>query len=287
MTNCDKIQTIGTALQDNLNDRGVACIFGNTSGKQTLLDMANLINSNNLLGLGDSVITIAASRPYLLSGEKTDLIVTLKNGVGTPLANKSITISDGTSSYSGITNSNGIFTLYDIGVSADTTFTATYDSTITNSCLVEYCTFADYCVTNNNKSSGYYTGSATTYNIDDTGLTVTATNGQLNFRDLNGTINVPFEVSLELLSNDITPRMYFYQGSYGTAIASGTFYTSGNAPTSIRFKVESDKITRYINDSSSVITDSATIQSTASCRIGTASSVTGSIKYRNFKIKQL
>jgi len=136
MTNCDKIQTIGTALQDNLNDRGVACIFGNTSGKQTLLDMANLINSNNLLGLGDSVITISASRPYLLSGEKTDITVTLKNGVGTPLVNKTIEISDGTNTYTGITNALGTFVLFDIEISQDTTFTATYDSTVTGSCTV-------------------------------------------------------------------------------------------------------------------------------------------------------
>lgn len=286
MTICDKINTVGNALQDNLNDRGVDCTYGVGTGKSTLLDMANLINENNLLGIGDNVISITASRPYLLEDETTDLIISLKNGIGQPLQNKTVTISDGTNTYNGITNSNGEYTLYNITVTEDTTFTATYD-TVSATCLVEYCSFADYCVTNNNNSSGYYTGSATTYSIDDTGLTVTATNGQLNFRDFNGTINVPFEVSFELLSNDITPRMYFYQASYGTAITSGTFYTSGNAPTIIRFKVESDKVTRYINNSSSVIADSLTVQSTASCRIGTASNVTGSIKYRNFKIKQL
>ena len=39
MTICDKIQTIGTTLQDNLNDRGVSCTFGGGTGESTVLDM--------------------------------------------------------------------------------------------------------------------------------------------------------------------------------------------------------------------------------------------------------
>ena len=49
---------------------------------------------------------------------------------------------------SGITNLNGIFTLYNVSVSQDTTFTATYN-TVSDSCLVEYCIFADYNDPNN------------------------------------------------------------------------------------------------------------------------------------------
>lgn len=43
---------------------------------------------------------------------------------------------------------NGLFTLFDVEVSADTTFTATY-GTETATCLVEYCIFADYNDPNN------------------------------------------------------------------------------------------------------------------------------------------
>ena len=43
---------------------------------------------------------------------------------------------------------NGIFTLYNVSVSQDTTFTATY-GTVSDSCLVEYCIFADYNDPNN------------------------------------------------------------------------------------------------------------------------------------------
>ena len=34
-TICDKINTVGTTLQENLNDRGVDCTFGSGTG-QTL-----------------------------------------------------------------------------------------------------------------------------------------------------------------------------------------------------------------------------------------------------------
>ena len=148
MTICDKIQIVGETMETNLNARGVSCTFGAGTGEKNILQMANLINATNLKGSADSIINISASRPYLLSGEKTDLIVTLYDGVGTPLANKSVTVSDGTSVYSGITNNNGLFTLFDVEVSEDTTFTATY-GTETATCLVEYCRFVDYGVTGN------------------------------------------------------------------------------------------------------------------------------------------
>ena len=120
-------------------------------------------------------LTISASKPYLLSGETTDLIVTLHNGFGVPLANKSVTVSDGTSSYSGITNSKGIFTLYSISVSTDTTFTATY-SNATGSCLVELCDMVDYGVTSNNNAEDWNnSNNRLTVTLSDNGKTLTGT----------------------------------------------------------------------------------------------------------------
>lgn len=285
MTICDKIQTVGETLESNLNARGVSCTFGTGTGEKNILQMTNLITSSNLKGSADSIIRISASRPYLLSGEKTDLIVTLHDGVGTPLANKSVTISDGTSSYSGITNSLGLFTLYDVTVSADTTFTATYD-TVSDSCLVEYCTFADYCTTNNNKSNGYsQTGGS--YSFNDICLSLDCSNQTLNFKNYTSPVTVPFKISFEVMSNDYTPRVVFYQGNYGTAIGNATFYISGNKPTLIEYEVKSTGITRTVGASSSSVTTSAEITSTVSFLIRTNSAVTGSTKIRNFKIKAL
>lgn len=53
---------------------------------------------------------------------------------------------------SSITNNLGIFTLYDVEVSADTTFTTTYSS-ISATCKVEYCSFVDYGVTSNHNDN--------------------------------------------------------------------------------------------------------------------------------------
>lgn len=287
MSICDKINTAGETLEANLTARGISCDFGkNSDGKDTIQDMAEMITASNLRGIGDAIIHISASRPYLLSGEKTDLIVTLHNGVGTPLANKSVTISDGTSSYSGITNSLGVFTLYDISVSSDTTFTATYDSTITDSCLVEYCTFADYCTRTKNKSSGYFQSKGT-YSLDDEGLTITADSTEFNFREYNGEITIPYKIRFELLNNtDSNTKVYFYNGNYSQSKGSGTIYKANNQPTMIEFTVTSSGITRKVGGISTELTISGTIGSTVSFRFGNTNA-NSSIKYRNFIIKQL
>lgn len=286
MTNCDKIQTIGTALQDNLNDRGVSCIFGNTSGKQTLLDMANLINSNNLLGLGDSVITIAASRPYLLSGEKTDLIVTLKNGVGTPLANKSITISDGTSSYSGITNSLGLFTLYDVTVSADTTFTATYD-TVSDSCLVEYCDFVDYAVTGNKNTDWDNYSSRLTVATDTIGTTVSkgSSNGFYYVKNGDKTFtNCIIEFDIISCLN----VFWYLSGQSSTTqnlINLGTYYSNGGHCKIIM----NNGVAKAYLDGVQVVND-ITITATSPYGMGfriNAGDGTRNIKYKNFRLHEI
>ena len=60
-------------------------------------------------------ISLTATNPYMLSGETTDLVVSLVNAFGSPLSGKTVTVtgSDG-SVYNGITNNNGLFTLSDI-----------------------------------------------------------------------------------------------------------------------------------------------------------------------------
>ena len=59
-----------------------------------------------------------------------------------------------------------MFTLYDVTVSADTTFTATY-GTVSDSIVVEYCTMVDYGVTNNNNLiQWYYAPSYSSASVD-------------------------------------------------------------------------------------------------------------------------
>ena len=94
-TICQRMNTAGTNLQNKLNERGVSCTYGKTTdGKLDIDGLADLITSSNLKGANDALISITASRPYLLSGETTDLIVHLTNGLGAPLANKEVTIEN-------------------------------------------------------------------------------------------------------------------------------------------------------------------------------------------------
>ena len=93
-------------------------------------------------------ISVSATKPYLLSGEATDLVVRLEDESGSPVDGELVTVSDGTSEYSGITNTNGVFILDDVEVSADTTFTATYSS-VSASVRVELCSFVDYAISSN------------------------------------------------------------------------------------------------------------------------------------------
>lgn len=183
---------------------------------------------------------------------------------------------------SGITNLDGVYTVYNVSVSQDTTFTATY-GTVSDSCLVEYCLFVDYCTTQNNQSNGYYqTAGNGTYSLDDNCLTLTDTNSSLNFREYNNQITLPFKICFSFLQVDMTSRVYFYNGNFGTSIASGTVYTANNKETPIEFTVTSSGIVRKVNVSETTLSGTPT-GSTASFRIGSTAS--GSIKYRNFRIK--
>lgn len=72
----------------------------------------------------------------------------------------------------GVTDENGEFALHDVNVTDDTTFTATY-GTETATCLVEYCDFVDYAVTNN-KNNTWLNNTGGSITVDDSGTTFTA-----------------------------------------------------------------------------------------------------------------
>ena len=172
MTICNKIQTLGETMETNLNARGVSCAFGTGTGESTVLDMVEMVNGMNFKGSSDVNLKIGVNRPYLLTGETTDVVVKLENGLCEPLKNKSVTVSDGTNTVNGVTDEKGEFALYDVSVTDDTTFTATY-GTETATCLVEYCDFVDYAVTNN-KNNTWFNNTGGIITVDDSGTTFTS-----------------------------------------------------------------------------------------------------------------
>lgn len=72
----------------------------------------------------------------------------------------------------GVTDGKGEFALYNVSVTDDTTFTATY-GTETATCLVEYCDFVDYAVTNN-KNNTWFNNTGGIITVDDSGTTFTS-----------------------------------------------------------------------------------------------------------------
>ena len=155
----------------------------------TLLNVSNSSHDISFRGVlmyyprtmeAEQHISINATNPYLLSGEITDLVVSLTDEFGLPLSGKTVTVtgSDG-SSYNGLTNLNGIFTLSNVSVSQDTTFTATYGGA-TDSCLVEYCVFVDNGITASHNDH-WYINSYGTATVQDDGTKLLNSSGDINF----------------------------------------------------------------------------------------------------------
>ena len=160
-------------------------------------------------------ISVSATNPYLVSGETTDLVVSLVNAFGSPLSGKTVTISDGTSSYDGITNNQGVYTLSDVSVSQDTTFTATYGS-LSDSVTVEYYLFIDEGTTASHYDHWYINSYGTaTVQSDGTKLLNTSGNTSFVMRSIipsNKTIsdanaysyNPPFVVEFDIVETNGT-----------------------------------------------------------------------------------
>ena len=201
-------------------------------------------------------ITVTATNPYMLSGETTDLVVSLVNAFGSPLSGKTVTISDGTSVYSGITNNQGIFTLLDIGVTGDTTFTATY-GTVSATCLVEYCTFVDYAVKDNHNHN--YLNQAGTSTI-----TITEADEYKEFKTISTTAgNVYIGSSTSSTGFDvgdtwtiIWDKLYIdgynvafqcYNGSTTVGISSTTLLSHNSDFQELKFVCDGSSIKAYVD----------------------------------------
>lgn len=98
-----------------------------------------------------------------------------------------------------------MFTLYDVEVSSDTTFTATYSS-VSASCKVEYCLFADYAVTSKHNTN-YTVGNAVTKTVGDNYTTLSATNANsttgrtYSTSSFSGDLTLEMEINVDYVSN--------------------------------------------------------------------------------------
>ena len=96
---------VGNELSGKLNEIGVSNTFGRASeGKNDLISLIRMaIDGIDNIVDENSYVSLTATNPYMLTGETTDIVAKLRNGVCRPLANKNLTIGqsvfidDGTS----------------------------------------------------------------------------------------------------------------------------------------------------------------------------------------------
>lgn len=229
-------------------------------------------------------ISLTATNPYMVSGETTDLVVSLVNEFGSPVSGKTVTISDGTSLYSGITNLNGTYTKTGVSVSGDTTFTATYSS-VSATCKVEYCLFVDYGVTSNNNSSNVtiYEGNRS---IQDDGTHVTANaNNRYDIRPNKFNVfTIPYEVEFEVIGSSGRFAVQGYNSSTTQVASLDTQSGIANGDV-IRVTFESTSAKMYKNGTQ---LRSATYTSTASMKFRIMYNASSPyITYKNLRVKAL
>lgn len=282
MSICDKINTAGEALQDNLNARGVSCTYGNDTGEYSILGMANLINTSNLKGSADNIIHISASRPYLLEDETTDITVKLHNGVGTPLSDKTITISDGTNTHTGKTNTDGELKLYDVTVSSTKTFTATYD-TVSATCEVCLSTFTDYGA-DNNYTDWDAINNLTITRATETTLTLTS---QSSIGSRYVSISSPNAIEFDLYTNTANSTANMISLRSGSTILVGftkqELGINSEKYYHIKLVINGSTVTPYVNG---VAKASETLNSTPNrFYFALPISTTNIFRYKNFSIR--
>ena len=268
------------------------------SGTTLTVTLLNVSNSSHNISFSGALvyypntikaeqhISISATNPYLLEGEVTDLVVSLVDEFGLPLANKSVTVSDGSSSYNGITNSQGVYTLSDVSVSQDTTFTATYSS-VSDSIVVEYCYMVDYGVTNNNNTSDWNnSGNRLTVTVTDTGKTLTGTSnyGYYITKDYAYT---DYIVEFDVVELTDLVAWYVRTSASDTQIVGNLTTLGVSTGDSVKIRVQSNSLELYINGK--LKTTIALTIASAPMDFGfrITNQTTKYITYKNFRIKTM
>lgn len=283
MSICDKINTAGETLQSNLNARGVSCTYGNDTGEYSILGMANLINTSNLKGSADNIIHISASRPYLLEDETTDITVKLHNGVGTPLSDKTITISDGTNTHTGKTNTDGELKLYDVTVSSTKTFTATYNTT-TATCQVALCSYVDYGTDNLNDNWDATTNMTITRGTDTVLTPTNSANVATVYKSINPSTDTTYEFDLWVDNTYRTANVISFRNNSTVVVGFTKTELGINAEGYYHIKliISSGTVTPYVDG---VAKTGETLGTVNRFYLGIPQGNNWTLRYKNFSIR--
>ena len=185
---------------------------------------------------------------------------------------------------SGITNSLGLFTLYNVSISADTTFTATY-STITDSCTVESCQFVDYGVNENSNLANMYYEGVTTVTTNGTLFECNSSN-RWNIRPGNfGLFDTGFEIRFKVVSTSGRFAVYGYNSSSSSVFQVDT-WNNIRAGDEIRITITDTTLTFYRNNVQ--LGDPRTYTSIDKLKIAIFFNQANTyLEYKDFRIKSL
>lgn len=183
---------------------------------------------------------------------------------------------------SGITNSLGLFTLYDVTVSADTTFTATYSS-VSATCTVEKCLFVDYGVTGKSNLTNMYYQGETTVTTSGTLFEPNSSNRWTIRPNAFGLFNTPIVIEFTIVS---TSHRFVMQGFDSNTTQVFSIDTSTNMQDGdfVRIEIGSTEAKFYRNGSQ--LGDSWTYSSTSSMKFQLFFNQANTyLKYKDFRIK--
>ena len=269
-TALDNVYVKKTDVVDNLSSTSTTNPLSANQGKE-LKQLIDTIQET----IDSSSIHITANPPYLVSGGKTDLLVTLYDGLGSPLPNKSVSVSDGLSSYSGITNNNGTFLLEDM---SNGSYIATY-GTETDLITVPLCSFVDFGTSD--KYSAWANSTTMSFSRDSVCTTVTPVNSSVfSSRYVTiptGNCTIEFDVQCNIVSEaffsvrqNSTSKASF--DPTGAGISANTWYH-------IKININSTTVTQYTDG---VLKSTKTADSHNRFYFTSNANVNKTIKYKNF-----
>lgn len=179
-----------------------------------------------------------------------------------------------------------MFTLYDVTVSADTTFTATY-STVSDSILVELCDMVDYGVTSNNNSSDWNNSSnRLTVTLSDNGKTLTGTSNYGYYITKNYQYT-DYIVEFDVVEQTDLVAWYVRTSSNDTQIVGNLSTLGVRNGDNVKIIVQSNSLQLYLNGTLKSTIALTIASANMDCGFRITNQSTKYITFKNFRLHKL
>ena len=177
-----------------------------------------------------------------------------------------------------------MFTVFDVTVTEDTTFTATYSS-VSDSVVVEYCAFVDYAVTGKKNTNWGNASNRITVTTNDSGTTLDNTSSGNGYYSAHYTFSNAI-IEFDVLSTANGVRLYVDNSGNGQDLLNLQTYniTNGHIKVLINNSVAKVYHNGTQKGSDISITVGSTLKFVFRLLSGTPSKT---ITYKNFRIRAL